>query len=119
MYKAILCLGSNLNPKDAEWNIDFATKKLQLEISILASSAIYPSSSGYMNQVVTCTTTCNYEQLHEYTKRLEYSLGRRKAHKDQGIVPIDIDIVVFDDEVKRPLDYCSAYFKQGIQEINS
>lgn len=112
-HNLILCLGSNV-----EQAHDKIKEGLKLLISRGCSpidcTEIYPSSSGYQNQIVRATCDADYENFLRTTKGVEAVLGRKPEHKEQGIVPIDIDIVVFDGNVMRPLDYQSDYYRQGM-----
>ncbi len=114
--KATLCLGSNV--ADGYDRIRRALSALIEDgWSPIECSEIYPSSSGYLNQIVVAAISIAYEDALAGTKSVERKLGRRAEHKYQGIVPVDIDIVVWNGEIKRPLDYESEYFKQGMDKL--
>lgn len=115
-YKATLCLGSNV--PDGHDRIRRALGALIEEgWSPIECSDIYPSSSGYLNQIVVADICNDYDAAVAGTKFVERRLGRRPQHKDQGVVPVDIDIVLWDGAVMRPLDYESDYFKQGLEKL--
>lgn len=118
MHSATLCLGSNIGLQSIE-KINKAYSSLCDVGQIVCHSSVYGSASGYLNQVIVSHTSLDYDELLSFTKQLELNLGRRPQHKAQGIVPIDIDIVIYDEEVMRPLDYDSAYFNRGLEELHS
>lgn len=112
-HTATICLGSNVG--DAHDKIRQAlTRLIDAGWSPVECSDIYHSSSGYLNQIVVATVRCGYEEALMTTKSVERMLGRRPEQKQCGIVPIDIDIVVWNAKVIRRLDFESEYFKQGL-----
>ncbi|MDE7377273.1 MAG: 2-amino-4-hydroxy-6-hydroxymethyldihydropteridine diphosphokinase [Muribaculaceae bacterium] len=114
----VLCLGSNA--PDGEAKISEAMRMLQAKgCRVLASSPIYPSSHGYLNQVVAIDPG-QYDRavLTALTKWVERRLGRRPEMKSAGQVPIDIDIVILRGQTLRPADFASPYFRQGYSSIN-
>lgn len=84
-------------------------------LEIKANSHVYPSASGYQNCVVQACSKAGFEALQRASKDIELQLGRAPEMKERGEVPIDIDIVVFDQEVVRQADFDSAYFKKGMK----
>lgn len=113
----ILCLGSNA-PDGAE-KINAAVSILQTKgCSVIAASPIYPSSHGYLNQVVSIDPHI-YDQhvLTALTKWAERRLGRLPSMKAAGQVPIDIDIVIFRGRTVRPADFSAPYFQQGYHTL--
>lgn len=108
-----LCLGANV-PLGHDNIIRALDALMAAGWSPVVCSDIYPSSSGYLNQIVKAKVGCDYNTALAATKSVERALGRRPEHKGQCIVPIDIDIVLWGDEIVRPLDYESEYFKQGM-----
>lgn len=119
MHTAILCFGSNLSKAHAERMIAEGLRLMEASAQTLSASDVYPSSSGYENMVAEMSTCLTYAELHSVTKRAEEALGRTPAMKAEGRVPIDIDIVYFDGEVKRQVDSVSAYFLQGMRMLGS
>lgn len=118
LHELTLCIGSNLQPRSAASKIEEATALLEAAgVAIVANSHVYPSASGYQNCVIKAKSEAEYAILLPATKEIERVLGRTPAMKERGEVPIDIDIVVFDQEVMRPTDFESAYFKKGFNSI--
>lgn len=109
-----LCLGANV--AQGRQNILTALDALIADgWSPIVCSSIYPSSSGYLNQIVKAKVGCDYETALAATKSVERMLGRTPEHKMQNVVPIDIDIILWDGKIMRPLDYASEYFRQGLR----
>ena len=64
---------------------------------------------AYLNQLATGTTTLDEETLNERLKQMELSFGRTQAKRLLGIVPIDLDILQYDDERRHLLDWQRPY----------
>lgn len=113
MNTAILCLGSNLREAHTA-RIQEANRSLQDNgCYVMAATPLYGSASNYLNQVIEIETALSYDELHKLTKETENILGRTLEMKKNGVVPIDIDIVLFNGEILRTLDYNSDYFQKG------
>ena len=50
-------------------------------------------------------------------KEIETQQGRTSLSKQTGIIPIDIDIVVWNDEVMRPRDLQHEYMQKGLRML--
>lgn len=44
--------------------------------------------------------------------------GRTPGGKKVGIVPLDIDIAMWNDEIKKPRDMMQDYMQIGLMELN-
>lgn len=54
--------------------------------------------------------SASYPSFNAGLKEIEYLLGRRKEHKQHGLVNIDIDAVTFDGYILRPADWMRPYY---------
>lgn len=124
MNFAILCLGSNtldatrILQESCAHLIDFADGETQC-------STIYdgPSHNGvgadYFNMVIALHTEGNRESLSRYCKKLEEQAGRLSTSKSSGIMPLDIDIVIWNGDILRPSDYFLPHFTYGYNQLQS
>lgn len=116
MATAFLGIGSNV--ADARYRILKVMELLPLSgCRIEAQSDIYQVSSPYYNLVTKVSTELTYHALLDLSKYLESQLGRLPHAKGDKVVPMDIDIVVFDDAVMRDHDFNAAYFSLGYDRI--
>ena len=76
-----------------------------------------PYSNPYLNIVARLETTLDYDSLNKLFKELEVKMGRQKGSRNDDPVALDIDIVIFNDEVMRPRDLNSSYFKMGLEML--
>ena len=126
MNKAFLCLGSNIDScgecvsllyPTSSSAITEALRRIESIGRIDASSGEFASNERYRNAVVVVFTPMDYEALVKASKGIEFDMGRTPQTREQGLVPIDIDVVTFNDEVKKPNDYNAYYFKMGIERM--
>ena len=72
---------------------------------------------AYLNQLATGTTTLDEQTLNERLKQMELSFGRTQAKRLLGIVPIDLDILQYDDERRHQLDWQRPYVTELIGDL--
>lgn len=117
----IISVGSNLiNGKELVAN---GLAFIESLLSDVRRSEIYttPSislgdDSIYYNAVAAGRAAFNQEDMSRLCKKWEFSVGRRhdeKCHEVAG----DMDIVVVDGIVVRPMDFARNYFKIGFEQI--
>lgn len=119
--EALLCIGSNCG--DRTVNVESALEWLVGIMSDFRHSSIYatPDCHGgkreYLNAVCLGKTFLNATELDKLCKEFELSLGRNYAARKAGDVPVDVDIVVFDEDILRERDYASEFFRIGYKEL--
>lgn len=121
----IFCLGSNA--PDAATRVADALVWLSSTVTVTRATQPYmtdPEGSDiaglpYCNAVAEGVTTLDLNTLADITKAYERRCGRLPGHKLSGQVVIDIDIVVFDNEVTDPANYNAGYFSKGIRMLDS
>lgn len=121
MNSCVLCLGSNT--VDSASKLDFALSRLADYIAVENHTEAYgcPSYNGlgasYSNVVVVGTTDLTENQLVTRTKIIEIEAGRTPASKLTGNMPLDIDLVIFNDLIVSPDDYRRTHFQLGYQKL--
>ncbi|MDE6006576.1 MAG: 2-amino-4-hydroxy-6-hydroxymethyldihydropteridine diphosphokinase [Muribaculaceae bacterium] len=119
--KIVLSLGSNC---DADY-VAQALKWLKSLLSDFKASSLYetPPAKGvgrsYINAVITGSTQSAYEPFNRQLKEYEELAGRDQSCREAGLVPIDIDIVIWNDDIIRPWDYRQNFFKIGYAPIKA
>lgn len=120
-YHVILSIGSNCGNRLR--NVSEATKWLSSLLDSCMVSDIYEtpeihgSGSLYMNAVLSGYTSYSPSELNMVLKQYEIRAGRDENCRSNGLVPMDIDIVIFDGEVIREADYQADFFKIGYSQI--
>lgn len=117
----LICIGSNYNK---ERNILFARTQL---------SAVFPSirygdelhtepikinnPETFLNQMAIFTTSLTMDEVSAKLKEMESLAGRTPENKQKQQIPLDIDILMYNDTVIRPEDMKREYVIQGIQSL--
>ncbi|MBQ4161888.1 MAG: 2-amino-4-hydroxy-6-hydroxymethyldihydropteridine diphosphokinase [Parabacteroides sp.] len=121
--KVIIGLGSNW---ECEEHIEAAVRLLKVYFNkIVFSDAVYTEPIGmsqpnlFLNQVAIAYTSRPMEEVRTALKSMEQQLGRTPQFKQQGIIPIDIDLLQWNDHIFKPQDLEIAYIRQGIEAISS
>lgn len=124
-HQCVISIGSNT--ADAVCRVMEALYSLSSlsETSAVVSSNYYttPSYNGngndYTNMVVSLSVDMDYETFGGYTKELEIEAGRTPEMKGSGVVPLDVDIVVWDGDIIRTDDFSRIHFTIGYKAICS
>ncbi len=119
-HRVIISIGSNSSP---EKHVQHALKELSklFNQQIRFSPMLYTESIGmetpsiFLNTVGIGHTSNSLEHLQQYTKQIEQQLGRKKGDKQKGIIPIDIDILQWDNEILKPQDLDYPFIKECLR----
>ena len=122
MPKATLCLGSNEEPQR---HIDAAKDLLRHTLSgIRFSSSLWTKPVGgkqtdrlYLNCVAEGHTNMDYPTLHNKLKDIEHALGSTPSERQQGVVRIDIDILLLGCQRHHVDDWGRDYVKSLLAEL--
>lgn len=121
--RAILSLGSNTNK---EKNMERAAEMLRAHfVFIQFSQSVYtepidcPLSTTFLNRVAVLYSEKNPEEIRSILKDIECRVGRRPEDKSQGRVPIDIDLLQWNDHVLKAGDLARKYVLDGICSLLS
>lgn len=113
MNKALLSIGTNM---DREANLALCHEKLDslfAGISYSKTSVTPPYGMVYkddfLNQLAIIYTTKTKDEVYEILKIVEKQIGRNNTDKAQGKVKIDIDLIIWNDEVLKPADLSRSY----------
>ena len=108
MSSAFLCLGSNC---DASHHMERAATMLCAHFADIRLSPLMeteaigdPAAPHYLNQVAILHTEELVEEVRAALKQMEWEIGRRPADKASGQMPIDIDLIQWNDQILKPAD---------------
>ena len=119
--KGFIVIGSNFGNR--EINIRKAVAFLKSFCKILRHSDIYESQdnlgsgNNYLNIVLEIESAFTEQALNEKFKHFEAFSGRDTLRRKRGEVPLDIDIVMCDGQIRRQHDYDSKYFQIGFNRM--
>lgn len=122
MPKVLLCLGSN---QDATRHIDAAKHLLRQALrDIRFSPSLWTKPIGdeqagrlYLNCLAEGETDMNYPTLHSALKDMERRLGSTPTERQQGIVRIDIDILMLNNQRYHENDWQRDYVRSLLSEL--
>ena len=116
----ILSVGSNRSYEDAATAVEWLLTKLEdaKASSLYSTPAVQGYGRPYVNAVVAGKTALNADELNHSLKQYELQCGRDDQARRDGIVPVDIDIVVWNGEVIRTWDFRQNFFKIGYSELS-
>ena len=123
LNKVVISLGSN--SPDSDRMMKQAMVWLEENLLSFKCSEIYltPPLSGvgsdYLNAVAIGETACDQNEFNLMLKDYEKSSGRTLESKKTGVIPIDLDIVIFNDQIVRPKDFSYDFFQIGYRQIAS
>lgn len=86
---------------------------------IYETPAVGKTSNPYLNAVCIGQFGGKIEVLNKILKTKEIDMGRNEECRMRGDVPIDIDIVMADEEIIKEWDYNQKFFRMGYKEITS
>ncbi len=72
-------------------------------------------ASPFLNAVVAGFTDKSHDEFVELCKAWERERGRADAAP--GIIPIDLDVVIYNGKIVRPRDFERSYFNIGYRQL--
>lgn len=121
MNKVILSLGSNYgNRKKSVINALHWLNEILINPVFSPIYETMPIGSGnnrYLNCVCSGDFDGEFLKLNSDIKSYECDNGRDEKSRLEGLVTIDIDIVVWNDEVVRQWDFKQKFFQLGFKSM--
>ncbi len=121
MNYGVISIGSNVDGKE-----DILPKVLEsLCVNVIESTPPYmdpddnDNERPYLNIVAVIETVMDYGETLAHFKQVEKDAGRTPADKTAGRVPLDIDIVIFNNDIIKPGDYRRPYFTHGYRLLRN
>ena len=118
----VISVGSNIDKKENIINrviahLDTIFARL-ISSSIYTTDALNGKDAPYSNCVVAyLTDDLSSEDIVSTLKQVERVFGRTPELKSRGIVPIDLDLVIYKGFILRERDFNYDYFQIGWNEI--
>lgn len=75
----------------------------------------YNNPELFLNQVAVIKTGRKKEEVLFLLKKIETALGRNAEDKISEKIPIDIDLIQWNEEVLKPQDLSRSYILQGLR----
>ncbi len=120
-----IALGSNMNiaPRVLEWarrkfRATFGTA-CKFSTPVWTQPINYPYPYPFLNQVVKIYTNRPLVALQVLLKAMEGEMMRRRSTAGEGRRIIDIDLLMYDDQILRLEDWQRPYIQEGIAALRS
>lgn len=121
-HRCIICLGSNT---ESEYHMNWAEEILtdlfpgmQWGEIVETAPEGTETTTSYLNRAAVVETDMGFEDIKILFKDIEKKCGRTPEGKQKGLIPLDIDLLVFDMEVVKPADMEKNYVKQALNTLS-
>lgn len=119
--KVLLSLASNRFQKSNLAKARVCLSKVISQVSYTSELWTEPMSSKrhelYLNQLAVGQTDLPLDELNQRLKAIETNLGRTAQKRQLGIVPIDIDILQYEDQRLHERDWQRPYVTRLLDEL--
>lgn len=121
--KVIVCIGSNHNRTQNIKEVQETLRNKYVDVRFSTPEITDPidlpeNSRSFLNLVGVIFTDQELDATQKFFKQIEKELGRNEEDTLEGIVPIDIDIIEWNDEVYKPQDLMRSYIVTGMNELD-
>lgn len=117
MHHCLLCIGSNYkyssHLRSARTALKAAFPDIRFGKEMVTEAIGGKWLSPFGNQLAKFTTSLGAEEVRYLLKQMEKDHGRLPEDKEQGIVKLDIDLLMYDEEVLKPEDIQRDFVKKG------
>ena len=119
MNSVVLSVGSNVGYEEVKSALGWLSHELEeyQASTLYRTPALHGVGSPYVNAVVIGKISETCDEFNNHLKEYELANGRDAAARAAGVVPIDIDIVMVDDDVVRPRDYSHSFLQIGYTQL--
>lgn len=120
-HRCLISIGSNTN---RDVNIKLAQKELSIHFQDIYlgkeqdTIPIGMSNPAYFtNQLAKCSTTLSIDEVKNIFKKIESQAGRLSDDKMDGIIKLDIDLLIYDNLVLKENDMKKDFIIEGLKEF--
>lgn len=120
MNTAILMLGTNIDQE----NLTLAKERISEFYEILDQSIILKTSpvgkkykTDFYNQAIKILSDDTAKETAHHLKHIENEMGRSAVTSQKGEVPIDLDLIMWNGEIKRSDYEKYSFVRKCVDEI--
>ena len=121
MNQAIIAVGSNIDP---DKNIRTALDEIRINLALQAESSFIRTKPignieqpDFLNGALLVETKKHYSELKNWLKQVENKLGRNRNDDKYGPRTIDLDIVVWNNDIVDNDVYEREFLKKAVFEL--
>ncbi len=123
MNECLLCLGSNFSPIEYLAHGRELLKHVFSDIIFTDEIQTLPigldKQDLFVNQVAYFTTDLSQDEVVVKLKDIEFECGRRLEDKKTETVRIDIDLLIYNGIIIKPIDLNRDYVQLSIKQLPS
>lgn len=120
-HSCLLCLGSNYYRtahmayarRDLKKHFPDIRFGVEMETEAIGSRFLSPFS----NQLARFSTLLSAEEVRSILKSIEKENGRLPEDKMYGVVRMDIDLLMYDEQILKPEDMEKEFVRIGLEEF--
>jgi 2-amino-4-hydroxy-6-hydroxymethyldihydropteridine diphosphokinase len=121
MNDCIIGIGSNI---EAEYHIQEMLRLLAADVEVVKVSQMVVTKPigitdqpDYTNGAVRIRTEMELEELSDYLKQIEDQMGRDRTQKKFGPRNIDLDILIWNNEIVDPDYFTREFLRNSAEEL--
>ena len=122
MHKVLILLSSNryqsANLQKARVSLEAVLVEPQYSRELWTEPIGTTRSDHYLNQLVEAKTALGFDELSSALKDIEVAFGRTPSKRQMGIVPIDLDLLQYDEQQLHLKDWSRPYVTQLIGQLD-
>lgn len=122
MNQILISIGSNF---DAAHQMAAACLQLERTLPVIRWSEIMRTQPvdcvcqvPFLNRVGWAQTTGSIQELQSLFKQLERRAGRTQEGQSRGIIPLDIDLLQWNEIILKPADLTRPYVQSALLSLN-
>lgn len=107
-HTCLLCMGSNLDArlhlKNAEESLQRLFPGIEWGEIVETQPERISNPQPFLNRAARIHTSLAMTEVRSLLKEIEQTNGRTPQSKEEGRIPLDIDLLTYDQQVLKPLD---------------
>ena len=112
-HTCLLCMGSNLNAllhlKNAEEALQHFFPDIEWGEIVETVPEKMENPQPFLNRAARFRTSLPMTEVRSILKQIEQTNGRTPESKKEGRIPLDIDLLSYDQQVLKPEDWQKEY----------
>jgi len=119
--KIVLAIGSNVHQEAhvaaARALLEATFENMTFGTPLWTTPIGLPGSDKFLNIIGVGYTSAGRERTLMALKNIERKCGRRKSLSSNGVIPVDIDLLLFDSERFHEADWQRPYMQQLLGQL--
>ena len=121
MNSALIGVGSNISPEEnvvkAEKEVSLLGRSIRKSRFVYTQPLLYEKQDDFLNGVFRIETPYEYKELNDKLKKIEDKLGRVRTENKCGPRTIDLDTVIYNNQVKDVDAFSRDFIKTPVIEL--